>query len=417
MTAPKRPTCDSELVPEPPVPDETFVRDSKKKRKRLLQSVPTNSSIPPLTPASPAWSIRSSEMDPPDWWTMDLLDDHDDKHIHVRIALKELKQYFDEYLSASKDKFWCRKSGKTVLSVVICREEDSSLVALRGMNTEVSLPAGSLCAERSAISRAATDFHSSSSIVAVATVDPDDTLNPLWPCEVCQSWLSKLRRQSPEIAVIAITSCLPSFDSFVWHINGEYQLAPRSLLPAGFKVPTFHPSSVATIHWPERVLLAEGTQCFPWEFEAGDVVYIDGAWTFLHTAHLSILREAAMRGNHLLVGVHSDEVLRQEFTGPVLEPFDVRVGRILQNRHVSSVLKDAPWNITTEMIKDLGIKKVVSGSVGKARDGGKENSCWLPYKAAEALGILEVVTSVDDTTEKGIHEELKLKDPEKFSRL
>ena len=74
------------------------------------------------------------------------------------------------------------------------------------------------------------------------------------------------------------------------------------------------------------------------------------AWTFLHSGHLSILREARARGAHLLVGVHSDEVLDKEFDGPVLEGFDQRIGRVLGNRHVSSVLKDAPWCLTVDMV-------------------------------------------------------------------
>merc|ERR1719199_876143 len=180
-----------------------------------------------MTPLSPAWSVRS-EPDVPDWWTQDQLVEDDDRHAAICFAIETLKQYFQEYSAKAKDAdpFWSRKSGKTVLSVVICRGHDSTagFVAHRGMNTEVSLAAGSLCAERSAISRAATDFHSASDIVAIATMDPDDKINPLWPCEVCQSWLAKLRPQSPEIAVVAVTSL--SFESFAVRVNGEYQPAP-----------------------------------------------------------------------------------------------------------------------------------------------------------------------------------------------
>ena len=79
---------------------------------------------------------------------------------------------------------------------------------------KVSLPAGSFCAERAAITRAASDFVSVKDISTIATLDPDASRpirkellkellfcvakgekNPLWPCEVCQSWLSKLKQQ------------------------------------------------------------------------------------------------------------------------------------------------------------------------------------------------------------------------------
>merc|ERR1719440_197922 len=194
------------------------------------------------------------------------------------------------------DPFWSRKSGKTVLSVVVCRNPDAppgnQLVVHRGMNTEVSLAAGSLCAERSAISRAATDFHSASDILAIATIDPEDKINPLWPCEVCQSWLAKLRPQSPEIAVIAVTS--RSCETFAVRVNGEYQLAPRPLMP-----PPRVMHSDSDVHWPDLIVLAEGTMEMPWE--ARELVYIDGAWNFMHSAHLNILKQARSRGTHLLV--------------------------------------------------------------------------------------------------------------------
>merc|ERR1719476_502883 len=97
--------------------------------------------------------------------------------------------------------------------------KDGSLVACRGMNTEVSLPAGSLCAERAAIATAATHFLQSSDILAIAVADPQDKINPLWPCEVCQSWLSKLRAQSPSIAVLAVRSS--ECEAFAVRVNGE----------------------------------------------------------------------------------------------------------------------------------------------------------------------------------------------------
>jgi cytidyltransferase-like protein len=259
------------------------------------------------------------------------------------------------------------------------------------MNTEVSLPAGTLCAERSAIARAATEFQKASSIVAIAKIDADDKTNPLWPCEVCESWLAKLRSQSPEIAVIAVAS--PSFNAFAVRVNGENQPVPR--LPA-------HAPQHAGDSWPDLVILTEGCMEMPWE--AQDLVYIDGAFSFLHSGHLSILREARTRGSHLLVGVHSDEVLRCEFDSPVLEPFEQRLERLLQNRHVSSVLKHAPWCLTADMLNSLGIKKVITGSVSKAKDCGMRKHDRDPYREARERGILEVVPSINDITEKGMHQ-------------
>jgi len=330
---------------------------------------------------------RHSDPEVVEWWVLDALDANSPR----RRALEELRRYFLDWFATPQDGFWHRKSGKPVLSVVVCRRKEGTLAVYRGMNTEVSLPAGSLCAERAAIARAASDFQQAEEVVAIATVDPTERLNPLWPCEVCQSWLSKLRPVSPEISVLAVASA--ACESFLVKVNGELQLPPQPAPP---------PSPLGT--WPELVELAEGTAEWPWE--AKSLVYVDGAWTFLHGAQQNVLRQARARGTHLLVGVHSDEVLGKELGGPVLESYSVRAGRVLQNRHVSSVLRDAPWSVTIEMLQALGIQRVITGSVSKMQDIGQGDQSGAddPYRAARDLGILEVVPSLDETTERSIHE-------------
>mmetsp|Transcript_56877 Transcript_56877/g.161428 ORF Transcript_56877/g.161428 Transcript_56877/m.161428 type:complete len:422 (+) Transcript_56877:44-1309(+) len=352
---------------------------------------------PQLSPQSPASLSLDSDgrhdgAEGPEWWSPDAPDIGDAR----RLALEELHRYLGEWASRPKDSFWHRKSGKPVLSVVVCRCRDGSLMTYRGMNTEVSLPAGSLCAERAAIARAASEFQQASGVVAVATADPLDRLNPLWPCEVCQSWLAKLRPQSPEISVIAVQSIL--CDAFAVKVNGELQPPPQPPPPPP------SPSLGALAPFMELVELADGTAEWPWE--AKELIYVDGAWTFLHPAQQRILKEARARGSHLLVGVHADETLKQEFNGPILESFSVRMGRVLQNRHVSSVLRDAPWAISAELIQTLGIQRVITGTVGKIQDVGMNNvgGCGDPYDAARELGILEVVPSLDETTERSVHE-------------
>mmetsp|Transcript_58841 Transcript_58841/g.136970 ORF Transcript_58841/g.136970 Transcript_58841/m.136970 type:complete len:93 (-) Transcript_58841:78-356(-) len=84
----------------------------------------------------------------------------------------------------------------------------------------------------------------------------------------------------------------------------------------------------------------------------------------------------------------------------------MRCGRILQNRHVSSILRDAPWFITQDMIQSLGINCVITGSVCKKQDisDDSDSSAEDPYCVARDLGILEVVPSLDNTTERSVHE-------------
>jgi len=345
----------------------------------------------PPSPALTPWS----EPDVPEWWQLDFVE----KDSPIRIAVEELKRYFSDWSTTTRDTFWHRKSGKSVLSVVICQKPDGSgFVSHRGMNTEVSLPAGSLCAERAAMGRAASDFHSASSIVAIATMDPDNSLNPLWPCEVCQSWLAKLRQQSPEISVIAVADL--QCEMFLLRVNGELRPPPPRLQQGLLSTVT------SSDHWLDLVVLAEGTSEFPWE--AKELIYVDGAWTFLHAAQQNILKEARLRGSHLLVGIHSDDVLRMELEAPVIEDFETRLGRILQNRFVDSVLKDAPWCVTQDLIDSFGIRRVITGSVSKVQDGGGKTIINDPYSIPKERKILEIVPSIDTKTERSIHQDLKL---------
>ncbi|CAE7467105.1 pkd2 [Symbiodinium natans] len=147
----------------------------------------------------------------------------------VAFAVVELKEFLTEWQEADTDNFWQRKSHKVVLAVVVCARDDGSLVAMRGMNTEVSLPSGSLCAERAGIARAATELFRADAIKAIAVIDPSGDIAPLWPCEVCQSWLSKLREQSPRITVVAFPNKDHDFQRIVVRRNGKDVRPPTSV--------------------------------------------------------------------------------------------------------------------------------------------------------------------------------------------
>eukprot|EP00435_Cladocopium_sp_Y103_P031281 s31_g7.t2 len=147
----------------------------------------------------------------------------------ISFAVRELQAYFSDWQRTQTDKFWQRKSHKVVIAVVVCEQEDSSLVALRGMNTEVSLPSGSLCAERAGIARAASEFFAAKSIKAIAVLDPSGDIAPLWPCEVCQSWLAKIREQNPRISVVAFPSRENDFKTVLVQKNGKDVRPPTAV--------------------------------------------------------------------------------------------------------------------------------------------------------------------------------------------
>lgn len=85
----------------------------------------------------------------------------DDAADRVQYVTKEMLKFKEEYvrqiLSEENDidEFWLRKSKKPVLAVLAVRKRDTGdIVLYRGTNMEVSMPTGSLCAERNVIGTA-----------------------------------------------------------------------------------------------------------------------------------------------------------------------------------------------------------------------------------------------------------------------
>lgn len=125
--------------------------------------------------------------------------------------------------------FWLRKTGKAVLAVLYTRRADGTTRFWRGMNVEVSMPTGTLCAERNAIGNAlAADQsleRSDMRAVAVLSVSLDPSaekrgsvnllnvselgeiaMNPLDPCGACMEWLRKISEVNPDFKVLTFTS-------------------------------------------------------------------------------------------------------------------------------------------------------------------------------------------------------------------
>lgn len=351
------------------------------------------------------------------WWRLSSLPESDPRHM----ALVELRQFVVEWKAAKVDPFWYRKSGKPVLSVVACKTPEPGVFkTYRGMNTEVSLPSGSLCAERAAIAKAATDFCRSEDIVVVAVVDPSEKINPLWPCEVCQSWLSKLRTQSKEIASITVAN--NSCEAFLLKVNGQLQMPPMTLgtaLPDVDEVDEDKMTGHDTVMWASQVKLNSGCSTYPWECKS--VVYLDGSWAFMHPGQQHILKVASQMAQHVIVGVHTDACLLSHHAGPVFEPYNVRINRLQSHRFVNSVLTEAPWEVGQDMIKELGITEVISGSVTKWQDigfvGFEPDPSKDPYRVPKAKGIFTVIPSCEDITEKSIHDDIARLLSEQQTRL
>ncbi len=78
----------------------------------------------------------------------------------VQMVVEEMhkfRQFFVKRLKEDNNdirKFWLRKSKKPVLAVLLVNKPGEGLVLYRGTNMEVSMPTGSLCAERNVIGTA-----------------------------------------------------------------------------------------------------------------------------------------------------------------------------------------------------------------------------------------------------------------------
>ncbi|KAI9990025.1 hypothetical protein PInf_020331 [Phytophthora infestans] len=82
----------------------------------------------------------------------------------TQMIVREMRKFRDQFLAAEGEGevagFWLRKSRKPVLAVLLIEKPAAELggrptiVVQRGMNCEVSMPTGSLCAERNAIGSA-----------------------------------------------------------------------------------------------------------------------------------------------------------------------------------------------------------------------------------------------------------------------
>jgi cytidine deaminase len=86
------------------------------------------------------------------------IDQTPDTVIMVVNEMKAFRKYYIETLKAGGrndvESFWLRKSKQPVLAVLLVQKHGGSYVLYRGTNMEVSMPTGSLCAERNVIGTA-----------------------------------------------------------------------------------------------------------------------------------------------------------------------------------------------------------------------------------------------------------------------
>ena len=123
-------------------------------------------------------------------------------------------------------------------------------------------------------------------------------------------------------------------------------------------------------------------------------VYVDMVADLFHYGHANFLRQAKQFGDHLIVGIHSDEVVKEYKRTPILSMRE-RVDTVSSCRYVDEVISDAPLVVDLKWLNTHRIDLVVHG------DDFSEHMKQLCYKVPIDLGILRLVsyTSRISTTE------------------
>ncbi|ANQ09954.1 Ethanolamine-phosphate cytidylyltransferase [Plasmodium coatneyi] len=126
------------------------------------------------------------------------------------------------------------------------------------------------------------------------------------------------------------------------------------------------------------------------------VVYVDGSFDIFHIGHLKILENAKKLGDYLIVGMHSDEVVRR-MKGkhfPVVSLLE-RTLNVLAMKVVDDVVIGAPWLISESFIKRFQIDVVVRGTVVDYFYSSNELD---PYAVPKKLNIYQELSSESGIT-------------------
>lgn len=89
-------------------------------------------------------------------------------------------------------------------------------------------------------------------------------------------------------------------------------------------------------------------------------VYVDMVGDLFHPGHVALLRAAREFGDHLIVGVLSDETVAAYKRQPIMS-LPERVAVIEACRYVDEVLPDAPFRLTQEFLDEHELALVVHG--------------------------------------------------------
>lgn len=135
--------------------------------------------------------------------------------------------------------------------------------------------------------------------------------------------------------------------------------------------------------------------CQKQEIEKNIIVYVDLVGDLWHPGHVNFLRQAKALGDHLIVGVVSDEDAASYNQRQTIMTLNERCEMVRSCKYVDQVIPGCPYRITDELIDQLHLDLVVHG------DDYNNDTLYYYYQPAIDRGILRIVRSTPDisTTE------------------
>ena len=113
-----------------------------------------------------------------------------------------------------------------------------------------------------------------------------------------------------------------------------------------------------------------------------DTVYAPGVWDLFHVGHANVLRRAKRIGGTLIVGVDTDESVKEKKGRYPVIPEYQRYGVIQAIRWVDKIVLNKNCSVDVEKLKDWGVNAVVLG-----RDEDWDWNDLAGYKEAKDAGI------------------------------
>ena len=129
-------------------------------------------------------------------------------------------------------------------------------------------------------------------------------------------------------------------------------------------------------------------------------VYVDMVADLFHYGHANFLKQAKQLGDHLIVGIHSDEVVEGYKRSPIMSMKE-RVDTVSSCRYVDEVVPNAPLIIDQEWLNTHRIDLVVHG------DDFSEEMEQLCYKIPIDMGIFRLVSYTSEISTTDIIQRIK----------